>query len=81
MYAKEDLFVTMEPLPELGINQYTIECTFQGMHLSFSEPQKTAVCIRRKSRRRVLFALSKAGKGKRPTRRPRWTEKSYIRCK
>ena len=27
MYAKEDLFVTMEPLPELGINQYTIECT------------------------------------------------------
>ena len=27
MYAKEDLFVTMEPLPELGINQYMIECT------------------------------------------------------
>jgi len=27
MYAKEDLFVTMEPLPELDINQYTIECT------------------------------------------------------
>ena len=54
---------------------------FQGMHLSFSEPQKTAVCIRRKSRRRVLFALQKAGKGKRPTRRARWTSKSYIRCK
>lgn len=27
MYAKEDLFVTMEPLPGLDINQYTIECT------------------------------------------------------
>ena len=27
MYAKDDLYVTMEPLPELGINQYMIECT------------------------------------------------------
>lgn len=27
MYAKEDLFIEMEPLPELGINQYTIHCT------------------------------------------------------
>lgn len=27
MYAKEDLFIEMEPLPELGINQYTIYCT------------------------------------------------------
>lgn len=26
MYAKEDLFIEMEPLPELGINQYTIHC-------------------------------------------------------
>lgn len=27
MFGKEDLYVTMEPLPELGINQYIIECT------------------------------------------------------
>lgn len=27
MFGKEDLYVTMEPLPELGINRYIIECT------------------------------------------------------
>lgn len=27
MFGKDDLYVTMEYLPELDINQYTIECT------------------------------------------------------
>lgn len=56
---------------------------FQGMHLGFLQPQKTLVCVRRKTRRRILFALQKVGRGrgaKRP-RRARWTSKSYIRCK
>lgn len=54
---------------------------FEGMRLSFSQPQKTVVCVRRKSRRRVLFALQKAGKGRRHFRRSRWSAQSYIRCK
>ena len=27
MFGKDDLYVTMEPLPELNINHYIIECT------------------------------------------------------
>lgn len=56
---------------------------FSGMHLGFLQPKKTLVCIRRKTRRRILFALQKVGRGrgaKRP-RRARWTSKSYIRCR
>ena len=56
---------------------------YQGMHLGFLQPQRTLVCIRRKARRRVLFALQKVGRGRgaqRP-RRARWTSKSYIRCR
>lgn len=35
MYAKEDLFIEMEPLPELGINQYTIRCTACSKECTF----------------------------------------------
>lgn len=51
------------------------------VHPYFRQPERTAVCIRRKERRRVLFALQKTGKGGRRQRPPRWTEKSYIRCR
>lgn len=47
----------------------------------FPIPEKTVVCIRRKTRRRVLFALSKTGRGGGRQRPARWTAKSYIRCK
>lgn len=49
----------------------------------FSFPRKTVVCVRRKARRSVLFALSRIGrrgKGAKPLRRARWSESSYIRC-
>lgn len=42
MFGKEDLYVTMEPLPELDINQYTIECTAcsKGCTFHFRSPRK-----------------------------------------
>lgn len=42
MYAKEDLFIRMERLPKLGINEYTIECTgcFKGCIYRFRNPRK-----------------------------------------
>lgn len=46
----------------------------------FVHPERVPVCIRRQTRRRVLFALRHAGRGKSlPPRR--WTAKSFIRCK
>lgn len=58
---------------------------FESLRLSFQDAKKTVVCIRRKTRKRVLFALQKIGGfgtgKKRPTRVARWTESSYIRCK
>lgn len=57
---------------------------YSSLRLSFQDARKTVVCVRRKTRKRVLFALQKiGGRGigtKRPTR-ARWTESSYIRCK
>ena len=47
----------------------------------FSQPRQTIVCVRRKTRRSVLFALSRIGRGSGPLRRARWSESSYIRCR
>ncbi len=52
-----------------------------SVHPYFQRPERTVVCIRRKERRRVLFALQKTGKGGRRNRPPKWTSKSYIRCR
>lgn len=51
------------------------------VHPYFQRPERTVVCIRRKERRRVLFALQKTGQGGRRNRPPKWTAKSYIRCR
>ena len=53
------------------------------LRLSFHVPQKTVVCIRRKTRRRVLFALQALGRGRgaKKPRRARWTAKSFIQCR
>ncbi len=50
------------------------------LRYEFQDPGRTLVCTRRKARRRVIFALSKAGKGGARNRRARWTDKSYITC-
>ena len=53
------------------------------VRLSFHQPERTLVCVRRQTRRRVLHALQKIGRGRgaQKPKRARWTAKSYIRCK
>lgn len=48
--------------------------------LTFRAPRFVAVCVRRKRRKEVLFALMKTGKGS-STRRARRTLNSSISCK
>lgn len=52
------------------------------VRLSFHQPERTLVCVRRKARRRVLYALQKIGRGRgaKKPKRARWTVKSFIRC-
>lgn len=45
---------------------------------SFSAPRSVMICVRRKSRREVLFALRKTGKGARS--RKRRNEWSNVKC-
>lgn len=48
--------------------------------ISFADPRRTLVCIRRKRRRRSLFASGGIGSGKRVTRFRRRNENSDIKC-
>lgn len=45
---------------------------------SFEDPRRVMICVRRKSRREVLFAIRKTGKGARS--RKRRNEWSNVRC-
>lgn len=52
------------------------------LQFGFQQPKSAITCIRRKTRRHVLFSLSQIGKGKGGAKRGvRWTAQSYIRCK
>lgn len=51
------------------------------LRYEFSDPDRTLVCQRRKTRRAVIFAMQRAGKGGKRNRRARWTEKSRISCR
>lgn len=46
--------------------------------IGFVNPQQVVVCVRRKQRKEVLFALGKTGRGAR--RKPRRTWRSEISC-
>lgn len=54
----------------------------QPVRDEFYHPKKTIVCVRRSTRRRVLFALRQIGRGSgaRP-RNARWSETSRIVCR
>lgn len=47
--------------------------------IRFSDPKRVAICVRRHTRREVLFALKKTGKGARAHKR-KWNENSEVRC-
>lgn len=51
---------------------------YMSSKVQFRNPDKTIVCVRRKSRREVLFAKRKAGGGSR--RRPRRNWLSDVSC-
>lgn len=44
----------------------------------FQAPKRVAVCVRRQRRKEVLFARGKVGRG---YRKPKWNERSYMRCR
>lgn len=48
--------------------------------LGFAQPRDVMVCVRRKQRKEVIFALNKTGKGAR-AREHRWTDHSNTSCK
>lgn len=48
--------------------------------LSFAEPNRTAICVRRQQRREVLHALDRTQKGG-AGKSNRWTEWSRVRCR
>lgn len=48
-------------------------------HIKFNVPKEVALCVRRKQRRQVLFALRRTGKGARKFYRRR-NEWSNVRC-
>lgn len=49
-----------------------------AMYNYFQQPKEALVCVRRKVRKAVLFAMRHAGGS--GNRRPRWTSKSFVRC-
>lgn len=51
------------------------------LRYEFQDSRGTIVCERRRTRRSVIFAMQRAGKGGRKNRKARWTEKSYLVCR
>lgn len=72
-------------VPVYGREVYSPEMQRAGMsprlQYVFHDSRGTLVCQRRRSRRAVLFALRKTGKGGRKNRRARWTDRSFIVCR
>lgn len=54
---------------------------YTPMHDYFQDPRRVLVCIRRNTRKRVLHALRRIGKGRKVSRFRDWTDKSFVRCK
>lgn len=68
--------------------QYVSKSNMQGkrlqpqMRIAFRNPENTLVCIRRRARRAVMFALRRTGKaGARRNRKAVWSDRSRIVCR
>lgn len=48
--------------------------------VQFADPRRVAICMRRKTRREVIFARGSGGGRKRKHRRAKWSEFSTVRC-
>lgn len=49
-------------------------------NIGFDNPDRVIICVRRRQRKQVLFATSKAGPGRKRQRRPRRNNFSNVRC-
>lgn len=66
---------------EVHSDKMRLEGMSASVRDAFHDAHRVMVCRRRKARRRVIFALQRAGKGGKRNRRARWTDKSRIVCK
>lgn len=66
---------------QVDTNQMRKQGMSPRLRFEFQDPHRTLVCVRRKTRRSIIFAMRKAGKGGRRNRKARWTDKSYIVCR
>lgn len=66
--------------PVRSIHERSAARLFDRPPIAFARPSHLPVCIRRKRRKEVIFALKKAGKGARQRKRRR-NETSDISCK
>lgn len=56
---------------------YRVNRWLENAQASYAEPRKAFICLRRKARREILFALKRTGKGARsPKRRNQWSDVS-----
>uniref|UniRef100_A0AAU8B6W5 Uncharacterized protein n=1 Tax=Dulem virus 91 TaxID=3145802 RepID=A0AAU8B6W5_9VIRU len=51
------------------------------LRYEFQDSQGTIVCQRRRTRRSIIFALQRAGRGGRRNKKARWSDQSYIVCR
>lgn len=54
------------------------QTTFKPWKMAFDNPWKTIICLKRKMRREVIHAMGFAGKAQ--SKKPRWTQFSFVRC-
>lgn len=86
---KERHFLVSGKSAEHGYNRWSAYVPVQSgvfwlperVRDEFYNPRQTVVCIRRQTRRRVLFALRQIGRGSGAKRRARWSETSRIVCR
>lgn len=69
------------PRPQRMAVQNRVPWLPESLRLQFHTPRQTLVCVRRQARRRVLFALHRAGKSGRKRARARWSAQSFIQCR
>lgn len=75
--SKHASVIGIAPVPKTGAKR--VGGKYKPDVFRFNVPEKVAVCVRRKERREVLFALKKRGKGSR-SRRLR-NEFSDVSCR
>lgn len=80
VYRREDANVAPVDARELDTPYMRRKGMSPKVQYVFRDSRGTIVCVRRRARRAVLFAMRKTGKNSR-NRRAKWSDRSYIVCK